>query len=227
MPAPVYSIADITVTDVSPAIIPADGGRILTLTGIYRDEPAAVYLERGEVSHRLYSGRPGLKDSPVPDSPTLLVCASPVLDVGFWDLRVVQDIRVAEVMAAVRVVAPMLGDLTFQMRRQFPRWYAVGERDFDVRTLPLVISGSSEEAEVVENLTQQVIDGGGAETEFDTPQPYQPGKLAVYLDGVLQNYQANSDTRVTETDPNAGTFTFGDGDPPAIDQSLVVVYTPA
>ncbi len=80
-----------------------------------------------------------------------------------------------------------------------------------------VTSFDEEALYMIEDLTTQV---DGITALFTTSIPYLPGKIRVYLDGVLQNF--NPTTRVTETSPAAGTFTLASV--PFVGQNLVVDY---
>lgn len=77
-----------------------------------------------------------------------------------------------------------------------------------------------EEIAVVEDLSSQVT---GAAASFISSSPYRPGKLRVYLDGVLQNFNP-SEERVEETNNEIGQFTLDSA--PRAGQVLVIDYVP-
>jgi hypothetical protein len=82
-----------------------------------------------------------------------------------------------------------------------------------------VVPASEELLAVIENESSQV---NGTAVLFTTSVPYVAGKLKVWLDGVLQNF--NPPGRVTETSPGAGTFTLSSA--PRSGQKLVVEFVP-
>lgn len=82
-----------------------------------------------------------------------------------------------------------------------------------------VVPADEELTAMIENESSQVT---GVATLFTTSVPYVAGKLKVWLDGVLQNY--NPPGRVTETNPALGQFTLSSA--PRVGQKLVVEFVP-
>lgn len=128
-----FSTLAIELTSLSQGVVEDDGGYPITITGVFREEVAAVYLVRGADQIPCYSARSGQGYRPFPRSPTTLQFATPPLPLGgaAWDVKVVQGAFEAVLSAAVTVVARNWHDRSLALRRVLPPWYKLGPRYLD------------------------------------------------------------------------------------------------
>jgi hypothetical protein len=84
-------------------------------------------------------------------------------------------------------------------------------------------AAAEEDIMILEDLSAQVLSGGGATTTFITSVPYKPGKIKLILDGVIQNFNPSA-SRVVETNNTLGQVTLSTA--PRVNQHLVAEYVP-
>lgn len=127
-----YSLAGVLLESVQPPAVEDDGGYELTLRGLFKDEEATVVLIDSDLNEFVcYSAKRGQRYRPRPRTPTTMIVATPPLPPGVYAVRVAQSLDDDELSAAVTVFRRNWKSKTYDYRRLFPPWYAMGPRHLD------------------------------------------------------------------------------------------------
>ena len=120
-----------TITSISPKVVSLAGGDKVTLTGIFPISSSFQVTVDGIVA---YSGKAGQKNTATSEDGTALSFVTPpipVASVGDLTVEVTETPGATTDQILLTVVERSFGSATFEMRRMFPPWLAVGPRSLD------------------------------------------------------------------------------------------------